>query len=157
MAPLLVLFVTILTSSITFASSAEARSKRTQIVGDERDRYQDSTAQAINKAKLICSGQADPAYYVMQSSEVFVDKSGPQPALVFHYDYRPEQNRIIVEVVTTADFKKILSVVTHQQTWRRTYNGSLVDPIPKDGFVTDVTVTCQPSPQAMSSNVRGSP
>lgn len=123
-----------------------AFAKLTEIKGDERERYQGAAIEAVNKVRLVCSGAADPVSYIFNSSEVFVDKAGVQPALIFHYNYRPSEFRIVVKLTTTSDFKNLASLVIEQQAWRRTYGRDLLDPIPQDGFVTDVTVTCQPSP-----------
>lgn len=126
---------------IVFGSSAYA--KLTEIKGDERERYQGAAIEAVNNAHLVCSGAADPASYIFNSSEVFIDKTGAQPALVFHYNYRPGEFRVVVKLVTSVDYKSVISVVLDQQSWRRTYDRDLLDPIPRDGFVTDVTVTCR--------------
>ncbi len=132
------------TALVLIADSSQAALQ--EITGDDRERYQGAAIEAVNKARLICSGAADPVSYIFNSSEVFIDKSGVQPAMIFHYNYRPSEFRIVVKIVTSADYKSVASVVIEQQAWRRTYGPDLLDPIPKDGFVTDVTVRCQPAP-----------
>lgn len=140
------LFSGVSTLAVTlFVNTSLAHAKLTPIEGDERERYQGAAIEAVNKARLTCSGKVDPATYIFNSAEVFVDKSGAQPALIFYYNYRPSEFRIVVKLATASDYKTLVSVIVEQQAWRRTYEGDLLNPIPKDGFVTEVTVNCEPS------------